>query len=493
MINITYGITGRQLRQIIADNINELEDYALGSGESEITEIETGLSVDNFFSAINDRYDELALRIANLTPGYTEVDADTEDIATVLNNNFTTFSGLADDFLADGVPFWLSIKQCTIPGKGTANILNQQDDWKLGYYTGENILYLSADCGVTWPYSIAFADGCDQIRNAWVFKNGNVFIGIRENKIFYSDDLLSTLPEITCKDTDGDDLVFHTPENASYPGAYFATFRGNSFVKDSVETYVFGNYPHHNNYGAAPIRLYRVRDDEAGCKAFYIFGQNPNETDNGTSTGGIGGNLLGDAENTTICKHYHYCNYDPYNEDLWVQTGDNTTPSEIYFFKCNYNVSADTWSITEYEMSALSGYFRACSLDFYNDGDNCIWASDSNKYVYKVTYANLTTALTNHTSKYLCSQNILGLSPYGAKMFIIGGPEVPGEVAVSVDYGENWQAVTTGYLGIIGALTSKMFSRIWNVDSNGYALIHRSVVVPLYAKESYLIKIKDKP
>ena len=493
MITITYGMTGKQVRDALLANFNEIENYSLGTNEAIITEVASAQTIADFMTSINSKYTQLALRICKASPAHTTVSPSTVDIATVLNDNFTLFDGYADTFLADGVPFWLDVIQKTIPGKGTANILAQQDSWKLGYFTGEDILYLSADNGVTWPYSIAFASGCDNIRTAHVFKNGRVFIGIRENKIFYSSDLLTTLPEITCKDIDGNDLVRHTPNNASYPGSYFSSFRGNSFVKDGVEVFVFGNYPHHEDYGAAPIRIYRVRDDQAGCKAIYRFGQNPNERDNGGAEGALSGTLIGDAGNPLVCKHFHYCNYDYYHDELWVQTGDNTSPEEIKFMKSPYDVANDTWNWTVYNMSALSGYFRAVALDFYNGGANCIWASDANKKVYKVSYAQLITTLANHTAKFTGSKNILGLSPYGEKMFLIGGPETPGEIAVSVDYGETWTVVASAYMNIIGALTTKMISRLWDVDSEGYALIHRSQVVPLYAKESYLLKIKLKP
>jgi hypothetical protein len=493
MITIAYGMTGKQVRDALLANYNEIENNSLGASEAIITEVTTSQTVANFMTSINTKFTQLALRICKESPAHTEVSPTTEDIATVLNSNFTLFDGYSDDFLTDGVPFWLDVKQKTIPPKGAANILAQQDSWKLGYYTGEDVLYLSADNGLTWPYSIAFASGCDKIRTVHVFKNGNVFIGIRENKIFYSNTLLSTLSEITCKDIDGENLAFHEPVNASYPGSYFSSFRGNSFVKDGVEVFVFGNYPHHADYGAAPILMYRIRDDAADCKVIYKFGQNPVERDNGGAEGAAEGNLLGDVSNEVFCKHFHYCNYDYYHDELWVQTGDNTTPAEIKFMKSPYDVGNDTWDWTVYNMSALSGYFRAVALDFYNNGISCIWGSDANKKIYKVPYAQLTTALTNHTAKFTMNQNILGMSPYGEKMFAIGGPEVPGEIAVSVDYGETWSIVTTPYLNIIGALTTKMICRLWDIDTDGYALIHRSQIVPLYAKESYLLKIKSKP
>lgn len=497
MITIAYGMTGKQVRDALLANFNEIENYSLGSNEAIITEVVAGQTVANFMTAINTKFTQLALRIAKASPGHTEVSPATEDIATVLNDNFTLFDGYADTFLADGVPFWIDVKQKTIPGKGTANILAQIDSWKLGYYTGENVLYLSADNGATWPYSIAFASGCDNIMTAWVFKDGSVFVAIRQNKIFGSADLLSTLPEMTCMDTDGvTPMTFHEPVNASYPGPYFTTFRGNSFVQDGIEVFVFGTYPHHHNYGAAPIKIYRVRkiSGQLNMRVMYHFGQNTVDTtmlDDGTSDGGPGGNALGDAGNETFCKHYHYCNYSYFHNELWIQMGDDN--ATIYFFKCVYDTDADSWTITEYHMGALSGHFRAASLDFFNGGVDCIWGSDSNKIIYKVPYSQLTSALGNHTPKFTMTQNILGISPYGEKMFAIGGPEVPGEIAVSVDYGETWEIASTAYHNIIGSLTTKMISRIWEVDSNGYALIHRSQIVPLYAKESYLIKIKDKP
>jgi hypothetical protein len=495
MITITYGMTGKEVREAVNANITELETYYLA--EADISGVAAGLSVDNFMAGMNTQLASLSTKIALLTTEYTEYTAATADIASVINANFTEMSDQGDIFLADGYDWFLSIKQATIPGKGVANILAQQDSWKLAYYGNEDILYLSADNGLTWPYSIAFPGECDKIRTAHVYKDGSVFIAIKENLIYSSQDLLATLPEVTCMDTDGvTPMPLHEPVNVLYPGAYFATFRGNSFVKDGVEVFIFGTYPHHNDYGAAPINIYRVINGGADMRAIYHFGQNTagDMKDDGTSTGGVGGNLLGDVGNETVCKHFHYCNYNYGKDELWIQTGDGGGVSPtIWFIKAVYTVATDSFVFTEYDMNQFSSYFRSCSLDFYNNGDSCIWASDGNGNVYKVSYAQLTTTLANHTVKYDGIRNILGLSTYAEKMFFIGGPETPGTLGVSLDYGETWEEAPDNYMGIIGALTAKFLSRLWNEDSDGYSLVHRSIVVPLYAKESYLIKIKDKP
>jgi hypothetical protein len=118
-------MTGKRVRDTFNANVHALETWA--NGDNLITDIAAGLSVSAFHAILNTKYAAAAARINTLTGGYTTITTATADIATVINANFDSVKDLADAFAADGVNYYLDVKQATIPGKGTANILAQQE------------------------------------------------------------------------------------------------------------------------------------------------------------------------------------------------------------------------------------------------------------------------------------------------------------------------------------------------------------------------------
>lgn len=112
--------------------------------------------------------------------------------------------------------YYIEVMELSTPADGIARVLCQQDSWKLAVGVTGGTLYLSDDCGASWAYSIAFAN-TTKIRMAYVFKNGNVLISTKEdNKIYLSDDLLTSINEITVKDIQGNVIInggFSTDSN----------------------------------------------------------------------------------------------------------------------------------------------------------------------------------------------------------------------------------------------------------------------------------------
>jgi hypothetical protein len=405
-------------------------------------------------------------------------------------------AGEGDTFLADSYAFYIDFKQATIPSKGVANILSHKDSWKLAYYGNEDTLYLSNDCGVTWLYSIAFPGECDNIRMAYVFSNGNILIGTLDNKLYHSFDLLSTITEFYCSDAvNGGNLAFHSPVNPLYPGAYFATVYTESFIQGDKEILIFGNYPHWNNYGATPIKIYATTDRGITLKCVYHFGQcnngDPTMLDDGTADGGAGGSLLGDATNPIIVKHYHATGYDSVRNEFWLMFGDDNDTSR--WFKAVYTEGTDSFAFTNYSMGLLSAYFRSVGMRFNTVGDYVFWASDGNGNIYKVPQAHMTHNLPDHELKYDNANNLLGLTKYGEKMATIGHATVI-NLMVSIDYGENWVSVPYNYRQSLGQAVNYALFRVYNADDDGFMMVHRTQqIIPLNCKSTWLFKIKDKP
>jgi hypothetical protein len=507
MTTIIYGMTGREVRNAVNGNIAELQTTYLAA--IYIANVNSNQSVANFMSAMNAQLAEFSILIALTTTDYTPYTPATADIATVINDNFTVMTARSVTFQGDGRHYYLHIKQSTIPSKGTANILAQQGSYKLAYYASEDILYLSEDCGLTYPYSIATPYQIELISLAHVFSNGNILISFaKTNKLYHSLDKLSTLTEFFCQDAVyGGNLTFHVPVNALYPGDYFGALNTESYFIGTKEILIFGNYPHHNTInsagaddrGAAPIKIYATSDKGATLKCIYHFGQNNSGDttmlDDGTPDGGAGGNLLGDPLNNLITKHYHFIAFDHVRNEFVLQFGDDgaVAPNScVHWMKVTYNVVTDAYTVTDNQFD--SSFFRGVGMRFFPAADFIYWASDGNGNIYKIDQPNMfDTDLGHHTLIYNAVNNLLGLSAYG-KLMMAAAYNTVIEIYVSNDYGVTWDATPFAYRQALLAVVNFGVFKLIKADDNGYLLVHRTnQVIPLNPQSSFLVKMMDKP
>ena len=259
---------------------------------------------------------------------------------------------------------------------------------------GTNLL-LSEDGGATYPNTNAwgaqYSSGNPiynkKIDYGKVFDDGTILLACT-NVMYRSTDKLTTISPITVYLSDGvTPLPIHTPSNAVYPGSYYQSIskdsRKNYLSDGETEIEVSSNYANVER-GAAPITVIYTIDKGATVKSVYRFGQNPDETDDGTDEGGTGGTAIGDAGNSTICRHSHGTIRRPGTNEWWTVTGDGAvisgnTYNEIHWIRHTYDEDLDTWS-HEFiiENAAGNGRFKCVGLAF-DDEDNVYWISDANE------------------------------------------------------------------------------------------------------------------
>ncbi len=181
-----------------------------------------------------------------------------------------------------------------------------------------NHIYWSSNSEASWT-TYSYTDS-GKIESAYIFDNGNVFF-TKLNQVFGSTDGCANISEIIPKDLLGNNYIVHVPANASFPGIYYQSW--DYIPKTTVsgsEVAVWGNYG--GNYlGAAPNNVYSC-DNTLAITVRYQFGQNPTQRDDGTSSGGTTGTLLGDAGNSLVTDHVHSTAFDSANNTFYVECGD---------------------------------------------------------------------------------------------------------------------------------------------------------------------------
>ena len=396
--------------------------------------------------------------------------------------------------------FEVEVKTPLITGKsvgdGKSYILAVQDNWMLGMYRNEDFIYLSDDNGDTWDYSIAMTDAMT-IRMAWVFADGSILIATNTNKVYSSQDQLTSLNEITVEGIDGNDLVFHTPVNSEFPGSYFGMLIPASYIIDGVEVLLWGTYwTVQDAKGPAPVKMYYTVDNGVTVKVCYEFGPITREMDDGTSYGGPTGNPLGDPLNPIYCHHVHYVSYNTGDSTFYVQLGDYD--DEVGFLKGTYDFDLDTWSFTHYNMSAKSDFFRAAGLLF--DGDVATWVNDNiADGIYTCSVANLTsTDLSDHTSIFenvidmsindLNRRDLIGLLKQGNVLITARYYSEPA-IIISIDNGANW--IELPDITFFGAWPWKWYTvrRLLGITSDGYFILQQSPLQGLNPTSTFYIKI----
>ena len=236
---------------------------------------------------------------------------------------------------------------------------------------GDGRVWLSEDCGRTWPHSIAFPDA-ENVTFSCILRNGNILFATR-TELFLSTDNLGTLEPITVKERDGSDYVPHTPADPNRPGWYFHSLSGqNCFDVNGAEMLVWGNYCNVLD-GAAPVNIYCSTDGGRTVKIAHRFGQNPYWQD-----GESPARLLGDPNNPIICRHVHTVAYNPDEDAFYTCTGDFDKPEgrECHWLRGTHDVTADDWDWQLLLSVPPNSRFKSGGITFI-DG-LLYWISDSN-------------------------------------------------------------------------------------------------------------------
>ncbi len=251
---------------------------------------------------------------------------------------------------------------------------SQLDNKAFGYSDGE--VFLSEDCGRTWPHRAAFADAREIVFSR-ILKNGNVLFSALA-KLYLSTDNLKTCKQITIKNADGSDYLPHAPQKAELPGWYFHSLTGEmTWDVKGKEMLVWGNYCNVIG-GASPVNIYYSTDQGQTVKIAYSFGQNPHFRDNGSGGGGETGTLLGNPDNPVICRHVHCVAYNPVEDAFYACTGDGDRPEgfECHWLRGTYDAGKDAWDWKVILSDHLNSRYKCGGITFV-DG-KVYWISDSN-------------------------------------------------------------------------------------------------------------------
>jgi hypothetical protein len=251
---------------------------------------------------------------------------------------------------------------------------SQRGSLAFGHADGQ--LFLSTDCGHTWPHRAAFPEA-RSITFSCILQSGTVVFGTGA-RLYRSTDRLRTIEPVTLQNADGSDYLPHTPQNPARPGWYFHTLVGtNSWLVNGVEMLVWGNYCNVMG-GAAPVNIYYSVDGGRTVKIAYAFGQDPYFRDDGSEGGGATGTLLGDPANPVICRHLHTVVYNPAESAFYACTGDGDRPEgfECHWLRGTYDAGRDHWDWQVIISDHLNSRYKAGGISFV-DGD-LYWISDSN-------------------------------------------------------------------------------------------------------------------
>ena len=245
---------------------------------------------------------------------------------------------------------------------------SQRDNQAFGF--DERRIYLSENNARSLVRSLEFPDAKNVLFSC-ILKNGNILFATRAN-LFLSTDRLKSYREITVKGPDGGDYLPHKPMNAERPGWYFHPLDGvRTWDVDGREMLVWGNYCNVLG-GAVPINIYYSTDQVETVKLAYSFGQNPQFQDKGNKT------ILGDPENSVICRHIHCVAYNPAENAFYASTGDidRGHGHECHWLRGEHNVETDTWKWKVLVSVNSNSRYKSGGINFV-DG-MAYWAADAN-------------------------------------------------------------------------------------------------------------------
>ncbi len=247
---------------------------------------------------------------------------------------------------------------------------SQRDHKAFGF--GDGKVFLSEDCGQTWAYSAPFSEA-ENITFSCLLENGNILWATRE-KLFLSTDNLASHREVIVKDRQGHDYRPHTPLKADEPGWYFHPLDGiHTWNIDGSEMLVWGNYCNVMG-GPVPVNIYYSTDQGETVKIAYSFGQNPSFQQPGAEPA----NYLGDASNSTICRHIHAVVYHPLERAFYACTGDidRGFGHEVHWLRGTYDTRSDAWDWQAVVSVNSNSRYKSGGINFV-DGQ-LYWAADAN-------------------------------------------------------------------------------------------------------------------
>ena len=251
----------------------------------------------------------------------------------------------------------------------------------------DGIIEGSKDGGNNWTSSIVFVDA-DKILSGYLFSNGNVSLFTKDNKIYKTNIDLSSISEVTLLDKNGvSGYSFHTPQNAEFPGAYLECEDHMSYSDNGV--YCLANYCNsvaiNGGRGASAVITPITDDYGETYTVSYEFGQNVVYRDNGTALGGGTGTLLGDSNNTNVCRHVHTIEYNSFNNKYYMNTGDqndvsaNPDMDEIGWYIGDYDSVNNTINWTRINFgSSIEKEDNLKATGMFFTSTHIYWGSDAN-------------------------------------------------------------------------------------------------------------------
>ncbi len=247
---------------------------------------------------------------------------------------------------------------------------SQRDHKAFGF--GDAKIFLSEDNGLTWPHSSPFPNA-ENITFSCIQKNGNILFATR-TKLYLSTDQLKTHKQIIVKDTDGSDYIPHSPLNPGRPGWYFHSLDGvHTWDVNGSEMMVWGNYCNVLG-GAVPANIYYSTDQGQTVKIAYSFGVSPQFQQPGSSDA----NLLGNPDNSVVCRHIHSVVYNPAENAFYACTGDHDRGSvhECHWLRGTYDAKQDAWDWDVLVSVNSNSRYKSGGINFV-DGQ-LYWAADAN-------------------------------------------------------------------------------------------------------------------
>ena len=247
---------------------------------------------------------------------------------------------------------------------------SQRENKAFGFGNGK--VFLSEDNGSSWAHSADFADA-DNITFSCLLKNGNILFATRQ-RLFLSTDNLKTHREIIVQDVQGNDYLPHTPQNVDQPGWYFHPLDGiHTWDIDGSEILVWGNYCNVLG-GPVPVNIYYSTDAGETVKLAYSFGRNPRFQEKGTKPDA----MLGNPDNTVICRHVHAVTYNPAEGAFYACTGDINRGhgNECHWLRGVYDAKEDHWDWRVLVSVNANSRYKSGGINFV-DG-MLYWAADAN-------------------------------------------------------------------------------------------------------------------
>ena len=271
----------------------------------------------------------------------------------------------APNGVAENEHFWYKLA----PGDGPW-VDTQRENKAFGFRDGK--IFLSEDCSKTWSRSAEFADA-ENIEFSAFLANGNLVFGTK-SKLYLSTDNLKTHREIIVRDLDGSEYQPAAPRDVKRAPSSFYPLDGiHTFQVAGKEMLIWGNYCNVRSE-PVPVNIYYSTDQGETVKIAYTFGRNPHfqypdaeEKD-----------LIGNPNNSVICRHLHSVSYNPAENAFYACCGDidRGHGKECHWLRGLYNEKADSWEWKIIVSSDSNSRFKSGGINFV-DGQ-VYWVADAN-------------------------------------------------------------------------------------------------------------------